>query len=107
MRVQALPILLVSGILVAAAATAQDIERGEAKSAECVACHGPMGVSSNPTFPNLAGQHAAYLQIQLEKFQTGERYHPLMTPVADSLSQQDINDLAEYFANIRPLAEAR
>lgn len=100
MRVNAVHALPVAALLAAAAAPAQDAARGEAKSAECIACHGPMGISSNPTFPNLAGQHAAYIQLQLENFQTGERYHPLMTPIADSLTQQDINDLAEYYSRI-------
>ncbi|MEX2497017.1 MAG: cytochrome c [Woeseia sp.] len=86
---------------------AQDVERGQARSAECVACHGPAGISSNPMFPHLAGQNATYLELQLKKFQTGERYHPLMTPVAESLSPQDVQDLAVYFSSIGPLAIRR
>lgn len=74
--------------------------RGEAKSLECVACHGPAGVSPNPTFPHLAGQNATYLQMQLDHFQSGKRYHPLMTPVAKSLSTRDMADLAIYFSRI-------
>ncbi len=88
-------------------ADAQDVARGEAKASDCVACHGAMGISPNPLFPNLAGQNGAYLQVQLEKFKKGDRYHPLMTPVAKSLSQQEINDLAAYFSSIAPLAGAR
>lgn len=91
----------------AAQADAQDVARGEAKASDCAACHGALGVSPNPLFPNLAGQNGAYLQLQLEKFKKGDRYHPLMTPVAESLSQQEINDLAAYFSSIAPLARAR
>lgn len=87
--------------------TTQDAARGEVKAADCVACHGAMGISNNPLFPNLAGQNGAYLQLQLEKFREGERYHALMTPVAESLSQQDINDLAAYYSSITPMADAR
>lgn len=91
----------------AAQAAAQDVARGEAKATDCVACHGALGISPNPLFPNLAGQNGAYVQLQLEKFKKGERYHPLMTPVAESLSQQEINDLAAYYSSIAPFAEAR
>lgn len=91
----------------AAQAAAQDAARGEAKASDCVACHGALGISPNPLFPNLAGQNGAYVQLQLEKFKKGERYHPLMTPVAESLSQQEINDLAAYYSSIAPFAEAR
>lgn len=89
-----------------AAALASDAERGHAKSAVCVACHGPIGISPNPLFPHIAGQQAAYLEMQLEHFRSGERYHPLMTPIAQTLSTQDISDLATYFSSIGPLAGA-
>ena len=79
-------------------AHSQDLERGRARSVDCVACHGPAGVTANPTFPNIAGQNAAYLGMQLQNFKSGERYHALMTPVAQTLSEQDIHDLAAYFS---------
>lgn len=100
-----LTVMALAGL--AAQADAQDVARGEAKATDCVACHGAMGISPNPLFPNLAGQNGAYVQLQLEKFKKGERYHPLMTPVAESLSQQEINDLAAYYSSIAPFAEAR
>jgi cytochrome c553 len=82
-------------------------EEGRNKAIQCVACHGADGVAPNPTFPHLAGQNAAYLAIQLERFRSGERYHPLMTPVAQSLSDADIEDLAAYYSELRPWTEAR
>lgn len=82
----------------------QDVRRGHIKSMQCVACHGVAGISSNPMIPHLAGQNAFYLEKQLEHFKTGERYNPLMTPVAASLSRQDIVDLVTYFSSIGPLA---
>lgn len=75
---------------------------GQQKAAQCVACHGTQGVAPNPTFPHLAGQNATYLAIQLQRFRTGERYDPLMTPVAQALSDQDIEDLATYYSELRP-----
>lgn len=87
-------------------AQAQDVAEGEAKSADCVACHGVRGVTPNPMFPHLAGQNAAYIELQLEHFRNGERYHPLMTPIAESLTAEDVRNLAAYFSRIGPLADA-
>lgn len=79
--------------------------QGREKAAQCVACHGMQGLAPNPTFPHLAGQNAAYLEIQLRYFRTGERYHPLMTPVAETLSDEDIDELAAYYSELQPRAE--
>lgn len=97
------PVMGLPLVLAFAPLTAQDEARGEGRSTECVACHGTRGVSENPMFPHLAGQNAPYLQIQLENFRDGTRYHPLMTPVAQSLTDQEIRELAEYFSNIGSL----
>jgi cytochrome c553 len=90
-----------------AAGAADRFEDGHHKAVQCVACHGIEGVAANPTFPHLAGQNAAYLAIQLERFRTGQRYHPLMTPVAQALSDRDIEDLATYYGGLRPWIETR
>ncbi|CAN5141347.1 hypothetical protein BH24PSE2_BH24PSE2_05040 [soil metagenome] len=73
-------------------------EAGQAKSAKCAACHGADGNSFNPEWPSLAGQHAEYIVRQLEAFQSGARQNVLMTPQAQGLSQQDMRDLAAYYA---------
>ena len=70
---------------------------GEAKAALCTACHGPNGNSVNPEWPRLAGQSAVYIAQQLKLFRSGVRDNPIMKPLAASLSDQDINDLAVYF----------
>lgn len=88
----------------AAVASGQDLDRGARKSLQCVACHGPNGITPNPTFPHIAGQNATYLLLQLENFREGDRYDPLMTPIAESLTDSDIRDLAAYFSRIGPLA---
>jgi len=75
-----------------------DAKKGEAKAGTCVACHGPQGNSVNPTWPKLAGQHAAYLVKQLKAFKSGARKDPLMAPQAMTLSEDDMNNLAAYFA---------
>lgn len=102
MRVKTKAVLSAAVLLTSAQAAGNDVTRGQTKSVHCVACHGPSGISPNPTFPNLAGQNATYLAIQLENFRSGERYHPLMTPVAESLTDEDVEDLAAYFSSIAP-----
>jgi cytochrome c553 len=101
------PVLALVALLASTQSRAQDMERGQAKSIDCVACHGAGGISPNPMFPHLAGQNAAYLEMQLENFRSGAREHPLMTPVAQSLSSEDIVDLATYFSSIGPLANVQ
>jgi len=64
----------------------------------CVACHGAGGVSTNPLWPNLAGQSEAYLLAALQAYRSGERKSAVMTPVARSLSGADAARAAEYFA---------
>ena len=70
---------------------------GEAKAALCTACHGPNGNSVNPEWPRLAGQSAVYIAEQLKLFRAGVRNNPIMKPLAASLSDQDIDDLAVYY----------
>lgn len=86
-------------ILSGAAGAAGDAAAGKAKSAVCAACHGVDGNSSNPLWPNLAGQHAAYTVKQLKSFKSGARKDPVMAPMAVPLSEQDMENLAAFFAS--------
>jgi cytochrome c553 len=89
---------LQAGVAFAAEQPVGSAEQGQAKSAPCVACHGPSGNSVNPEWPNLAGQHESYIKRQLQAFKNDERQNPLMTPMAKPLSEQDMADLAAYYA---------
>lgn len=101
-------LLLLSGLSLAAMAQepsapgAGSVEAGSAKAAVCTACHGPSGNSVNPEWPNLAGQNAAYLREQLGMFKSGKRNNPIMKPMIDPLTEQDIADLSAYFAAQAP-----
>lgn len=75
----------------------------EEKAAACTACHGPAGNSSNPEWPNIAGQHASYTLRQLQAFKSGERDNPLMSGIAAGLSEADMRELAAYFAGLEPM----
>lgn len=84
------------------AAAAGNKEAGQAKAVACMACHGMDGNSANPEWPSIAGQHASYIVKQLRHFKAGERQNPLMMPMAMPLSDQDMEDLAAYFASQTP-----
>lgn len=80
------------------AAAAGDAAAGARKVQTCQACHGPEGNSMNPAWPKLAGQHASYIVKQLQDFKGGVRKSPQMTPIAMPLSEQDMEDIAAYYA---------
>lgn len=76
-----------------------DPEAGKAKAAPCQSCHGVDGNSPNPLWPKLAGQNASYLKKQLQDFKSGLRSNPIMSPMAAKLSDEDIRNLAVYYAS--------
>ncbi|WP_372881680.1 cytochrome c [Psychromonas sp.] len=76
-----------------------NIEAGKAKSVTCAACHGADGNSPSDLYPKLAGQHATYLIKQLQEFKSGERADPIMMGMAAVLSEQDMQDLAAFYAS--------
>jgi cytochrome c553 len=74
---------------------------GQTKNAMCIGCHGIKGYrSSFPevyTVPMIAGQNAAYIAAALNAYKKGDRKHPSMRGIAESLTDQDIADLAAYY----------
>jgi len=92
-------ILVISLALLASLTQAADIGQGEqvAKS-RCAACHGVSGQSSNPMYPNLAGQHATYLSKQMRDFQSGKRQDPVMNAMLKGVNDATVEDLAAYFS---------
>ncbi len=90
--------LLTSLLFASTSAMAADAAAGKAKSAVCAACHGPTGVSANPMWPNLAGQQEQYLAKQIKAFRDGDRKDPMMSPMAMGLSDDDVANLAAYYA---------
>jgi len=79
-------------------------EAGKQKALACAACHGPDGnAPAGQTFPDLAGQTARYLYLQLKDFKEGRRKDPLMSPIAANLSRDDMFDLSAYFSRQKHL----
>jgi|GEM_PF-164632 len=77
-----------------------DAQAGKAKAEVCGASHGTDGIATAPIFPNLAGQRAAYLYWSLQAYKTGRMPESPMTGMAAPLEEQDIRDLAAYYASL-------
>jgi cytochrome c553 len=68
----------------------------------CVACHGKDGVGISGAYPTLAGQHADYLLRALQEYQRGDRKNAVMATFVTSLSQADLELIAEYYSKQTP-----
>jgi cytochrome c553 len=79
-----------------------DVAAGKQKNAMCQGCHGVPGFrTAYPevySVPKIGGQNAAYLVSALKAYRSGDRSHPTMVAIAASLSDQDIADLAAFYA---------
>jgi cytochrome c553 len=73
-------------------------EAGKQKTQLCVACHGADGNSATGDFPKLAGQNADYLLAALKQYKSGKRKNQIMAGFAGGLSDEDMANLAAYFA---------
>ncbi|MCP5145088.1 MAG: cytochrome c4 [Gammaproteobacteria bacterium] len=89
---------LVTSLATGLAVNAAQAQDARTKAAPCGACHGLTGNSPTPLWPNLAGQHPAYTTAQLKAFKSGARRDPNMDAMSATLSDQDIEDLAGFFA---------
>jgi cytochrome c553 len=89
----------------AAPGLAGDYEAGKKKAeAVCAACHGADGTKPlTPETPILAGQHADYLVHSLEAYKKGTRQNPLMSPMAQPLTEEEIHAVALYFSQQKRL----
>lgn len=78
---------------------ALSIGRGATLALRCSMCHGPQGISQANS-PNLAGQYETVIYKQLKDFQAGARTNAVMSPMVSTLSDQDMRDLAAYYASL-------
>ena len=88
-------------VMMASPVFAGDAAAGKGKSMMCAACHGAAGISAVPMYPNLAGQKEAYLAKQLKDFKSGKRQDPVMAPMAKMLSDEDLVNIAAYYASLK------
>ncbi|MCL5775984.1 cytochrome c [Limibaculum sp. FT325] len=82
-------------------AAAADAAAGKVKAKQCAVCHGIDGVAKIPIAPHIAGESSVYLETQLKAFRSGKREHEIMSVIAKDLSDEDISDLAAWYASIR------
>jgi cytochrome c553 len=79
-----------------------DAKAGESKNAMCIGCHGIQGYQASfpevYKVPMISGQGAKYIVSALNAYKKGERKHPTMRGIAEALSDQDMADLAAYYA---------
>jgi len=107
-RMRGMALGLAAGFVVfaAAPASASDATKGLAKAAICASCHGPVGVSPVPSYPNIAGQNPLYIEYALRRYRAGDRSGEqagMMYTVTQALSDNDISDLAAYYGQLRPV----
>ncbi len=104
-RARLISTLIGVGILLASAAAgaAGTVQAGSAKSMFCSGCH---GVDGNAPYPSarMAGQSTQRLGQSLMDFKTGRRFHPVMNILSVGLTQQDIDDMAMFYAAQKPLS---
>jgi cytochrome c553 len=95
-------LVVASAALVAVAAQAADVAKGEQLAqAQCAACHGKDFFSGvDPSYPKLAGQYPDYLEKALRDYQTGARKNPIMAGLAKPLTRADIQNVAAYLSRL-------
>jgi len=85
-------------------AQAQDVAAGQKKVAMCIGCHGIPGYQSSfpevHKVPMIAGQGAKYIATALTAYAKGERKHPTMRGIAQTLSDQDVADISAYYEQL-------
>ena len=101
----AIPAALLAALFLSTGAQAQDAAAGRAKAQACVICHGMDGISIQPDAPNLAGQPALYIRAQLRAFRGGERRNEVMAVMAKPLTDDEISNLAAWYASIKVQAQ--
>lgn len=93
-------LILGAALLCPFSAGAGDPELGKARAATCVSCHGARGISPNPQWPDLAGQKEQYLIASLKAYRDGQRQDAIMAPLSTGLSDEDIENLAAWYASL-------
>ena len=99
-RIAASIVCAVAAFASQSALAAGDAKAGRQKAVKCQTCHGLDGQAKLPDSPNLAGQNEIYLIKALKDYHSGARQNEMMSVVAHPLADQDIADLAAYYAAI-------
>ena len=99
LRTSLIALAAVAALASTAADAAGDVDAGKQKSVVCQACHGADGNGiGDGQYPLLAGQYADYLLFALKSYKIGTRQNAIMSGFVATLSEQDMEDLAAYYA---------
>lgn len=101
-RLTAAACVLAACVAGSSAMAAGDKAIGQQRSQACIGCHGSNGVSAVAGVPSLAGQQDNFLEWQLVFFRSGRRNNPVMTPLSQSLSDDDVKNIGAYFSSLSP-----
>jgi cytochrome c553 len=105
-RIVSLAIACIALATHVAPAYARDAAAGKIKAAQvCNVCHGANGLSTLPNAPHVAGQPAIYFTEQMKAYRSGKRSHEVMSVIAKSLNEQDIDNLAVWYESIKLTVE--
>src|SRR5215510_2385733 len=97
---------VIAAACAASASFAADPAAGKkVASGTCAVCHGVDGIARNPDAPHLAGENVEYLMRQLKAFKAGERKHEQMSIIAQSLSDEQMANVAAWYSSIKIKAE--
>ena len=104
---QRLAVAVVGAITLASSAVYAkgNIERGRAIAIECFACHGKDGNAPSPVNPKIGGQHEKYLLVALKEYKNGQRKESLMRGAVLKMVDQEIEDVAAYYASQKAFTE--
>jgi cytochrome c553 len=91
-----------SGTVLTAGPAPANAPPAPAAVAVCAACHGATGISVVPNYPNLAGQHADYLKREIAEYKDGGRKNAIMSSMAATIKDSDVEALADYFSKMTP-----
>ena len=99
-------IILGAGLYLPLSVLAGDLEAGKSKAeASCVVCHGLDGQATIPLAAHLSGQQKDYLVIQLRDYRSGKRQHDQMSIIAKPLTNEEIDNLAEWYSSIKVMVD--
>ncbi len=95
--------LLLTMLLVSSFTQAANLYAGKSKAATvCAQCHGVRSTSAEAPFPPLAGRDEEYLEMALKQYRDKTRISDIMNNIAGSLSDRDINNIADYYSKQKP-----
>lgn len=88
-------------LLASSSVYAADIAAGKEKTGVCVACHGADGIATILGYPNLKGQNASYIEKAIKAYKSGDRKDPVMSPMANTINDEDIANIAAYYESLK------